>query len=143
MRCIGYATEPAPKKPRVKKVLTDAEKDEAAVKRDVNKLLKENKKEWESTLKPWVGSKSTRWPVGTLVRLSFFFWNGVASDVSDPTRQCTRVMVTSPHVFSTRQYPSSPALLSPSTEGLLTDRSRAAHAPTRKYRELPKVLLRP
>jgi hypothetical protein len=72
MRCISYATEPAPKKPRVKKVLTDAEKDEAAVKRDVNKLLKENKKEWESTLKPWVGSESMRLPVGTLV--SIVFW---------------------------------------------------------------------
>jgi hypothetical protein len=45
MRCIGYVTEPAPKKPHVKKVLTDAEKDEAAVKRDINKLLRENKKE--------------------------------------------------------------------------------------------------
>jgi hypothetical protein len=76
MRCIGYVTEPAPKKPRVKKVLTDAEKDEAALKRNVNKLLRENKKEWESTLKPWVGSESTRWPVGTLVSFVFWEWCG-------------------------------------------------------------------
>jgi hypothetical protein len=42
---IGYVTEPAPKKPRVKKVLTDAEKDEAAVKRDINKLFFEGEQE--------------------------------------------------------------------------------------------------
>jgi hypothetical protein len=70
MRCIGYATEPAPKKPRVKKVLTDEEKEGAAVKRGIKKLLKDQKDKWETTLKPWKGDGTMRLPLGTFV--SFF-----------------------------------------------------------------------
>ncbi|KAF8347262.1 hypothetical protein F5887DRAFT_51143 [Amanita rubescens] len=62
-RCIGYASEP---KPRVKRVLTEAEKGEAAMKRNINKLLKPARKEWEATLKPWVHNESLRLPIGTL-----------------------------------------------------------------------------
>ena len=65
--CIGYMQDPLPKKPRVKKVLTDSEKEEAAMKREINKILKEKKKEWEGTLKVWRGDESTRLPMNTLV----------------------------------------------------------------------------
>jgi hypothetical protein len=66
MRCI-YDTEPTPKKPRIKKVLTDEEK-EAALKREINKLLRAKKKEWEATLKPWKGGDTVRLPMDTVVR---------------------------------------------------------------------------
>jgi hypothetical protein len=75
MRCIGYTTEPVPKKPRVKKVLTEDEKEEAALKRGINKLLKEKRLEWEATLKPWKGHETTRLPLGTLVG---FFLSGIS-----------------------------------------------------------------
>lgn len=66
MAC-AYA-EPAPKKPRApKKQLTEEEKEEAKFKRDINKLLRERKIEWEATLKPWQGDEGMRWPLDTLV----------------------------------------------------------------------------
>jgi hypothetical protein len=100
MRCIGYATEPVPKKPRVKKVLTEDEKEEAALKRGINKLLKEKRLEWAATLKPWKGDM--RLPLGTLVG----FFGGNFSCVVEHlcffslSRRCIRVMVCD-HVFKT------------------------------------------
>ena len=66
-RCIGYTQDPLPKNPRVKKVLTEFEKEEAAIKREINNIYKEKKKEWEGTLKVWRGDEDMRLPMNTLV----------------------------------------------------------------------------
>lgn len=71
MRC-AFAEPPAPKvkKPRKpRSELTEEEKLEAETKRIVNKGLKEAKKEWEATLKPWVPVEQFSWPKDTIVRV--------------------------------------------------------------------------
>ncbi|KAF7978466.1 hypothetical protein HWV62_45585 [Athelia sp. TMB] len=65
MAC-AYA-DPAPKKPRApKKQLTEEEKEDAAIKREINKLMRESKKDWEATLKPWKGDERMAWSLNTL-----------------------------------------------------------------------------
>jgi hypothetical protein len=59
--------EPTVKRPR--KVLTAEEKEDAKLKRDINKMMKENRVEWEATLQPWVeGASAFRHPAGIYVR---------------------------------------------------------------------------
>ncbi|KZP30594.1 hypothetical protein FIBSPDRAFT_850485 [Athelia psychrophila] len=59
----AYA-EPTPKKPRQQ--LSEEEKEDAKLKRDINKLIREQRTEWEATLTPWKGDEAMRWPVNTL-----------------------------------------------------------------------------
>ncbi|KAJ6476654.1 hypothetical protein C8R47DRAFT_1051961 [Mycena vitilis] len=63
--CCAHRVEPVAKRPR--KVLTAEEKVEAKVKRAVNKTLRENRAQWESTLpRAWVeGNTPFRHWVGT------------------------------------------------------------------------------
>ncbi|KAJ6575740.1 hypothetical protein DFH09DRAFT_1455138 [Mycena vulgaris] len=67
MSC-AYHVEPVVKRP--KKILTEDEKQDAKMKREINKVLKENRGEWEAMLPaPWVESSTFRHPAGT--RLMF------------------------------------------------------------------------
>lgn len=70
MRCaFAEAAAPKVRKPRKpRSELTEEEKLEADTKRMVNKGLKEAKKEWEATLKPWVPEENFSWPKDTVVR---------------------------------------------------------------------------
>ncbi|KAJ6541069.1 hypothetical protein DFH09DRAFT_1322920 [Mycena vulgaris] len=67
MSC-AYHVEPVVKRP--KKILTEEEKQDAKMKREINKMLKESRGEWEATLPaPWVVRFTFLHPVGT--RLMF------------------------------------------------------------------------
>lgn len=89
MRC-AYA-DPAPKKNRApKKQLTDEEKEDAKIKRDINKLLREQKQKWEATLKPWRGDETMRWPLNTFVSSQIIF----VTDGSKLTGSTTRRLST-------------------------------------------------
>lgn len=75
----GCAYRAAPVVKRPKKILTEEEKEDAAIKREVNKMLKEGKKEWEASLpKPWVeGPTPFRHHPGTMVSENFHASNRV------------------------------------------------------------------
>ncbi|KAJ7452787.1 hypothetical protein B0H11DRAFT_1653545, partial [Mycena galericulata] len=62
-----YRPKPVIKRPR--KNLTEEEKEEAKIKRAVNKVLRANRKKWEATLpKPWIeGANPFRHPTETYV----------------------------------------------------------------------------
>ncbi|KAF8210552.1 hypothetical protein K438DRAFT_1809892 [Mycena galopus ATCC 62051] len=67
MRCAYADPLPVVKKPRAPKIqLTADEKEAAKIQRGVNQVLREKKKEWEATLKPWTGDERTRLPLNAL-----------------------------------------------------------------------------
>ncbi|KAJ6497667.1 hypothetical protein C8R45DRAFT_983789 [Mycena sanguinolenta] len=67
MRCAYTDPSTIEKKPRApKKQLTPEEKEEAKIKRAVNKAVREKKVEWEANLKKWTGDERMSWPLGTL-----------------------------------------------------------------------------
>ncbi|ESK82615.1 hypothetical protein Moror_11233 [Moniliophthora roreri MCA 2997] len=65
--CCAFAEDkPKPKrasKPRP--VLTPEEKADKMIQRELNRIMREKKKEWEATLVPAVVDESFRWPVNT------------------------------------------------------------------------------
>lgn len=90
-------TEPVPKRPRApKRQLTDEEKEDAKFKREVNKLLREKKKEWEATLRPWRGDETMKWPLNTFVSGQIIFATGGSELTAAPRFACrlfTKAMV--------------------------------------------------
>jgi len=72
MKCIGHIEEAAEvskaRKPRQpKKVLTEEEKEDADIEKELRRIARECKKEWEATLVPWVVNSDFRFPIGTMV----------------------------------------------------------------------------
>jgi hypothetical protein len=74
-RCIGYAEEAAaaakltkaakPRQP--KKILTQEEKDAAALEKEERKIIRKVKETWEASLVPWVPNDAFRFPLETMV----------------------------------------------------------------------------
>jgi hypothetical protein len=78
-RCIGYAEEAAaaaklkkaakPRQPKI--ILTQEEKDAAALAKEERKKIRMAKETWEASLVPWVPNNAFRFPLKTMVSYIF------------------------------------------------------------------------